>query len=188
MNILFLITKSEYSVFLKYIKHTALAFSMLFFIPTTYAQSQDELCYDLPHGENKLGSVNSVYIPHLNIAESWYTQVYVTNVSRKALNIKLSFDLANGEPYSFPDVVYQGQFSVENSPIQIDKGGAILRPGKTGLIILADNSSPGPVIGKLLWQADACLKSAVVATLRNTHALPMRYEQGLYPLNGGKPF
>jgi len=164
------------------------ASALLFFAVNTLANTQQNLCYPLAHGENELGSTNSKYIAHHAINAGWHSNFYVTNVSEKPVNIKLTFNDANGLAYSFPTTLFYDNFSSTNSPLDSLGGGAILTPGQTGMILLSGPSFPGTVTGKVTWQADACLEHAITATMRNTHSSSSRYSQGLFPLNNGDPF
>lgn len=152
------------------------------------AHEQQDLCYPLAHGEDGLGSSNFKYINHLEFGSTWHTNVYVTNVSHKSINIKMPFKNNRYEAHSFQSVVYYDFFNEENSPLNLETGGAILRPGETGLVVLRNSSYPGTVTGKVIWQADACLKHAITASVRNIHVTSSRFSQGLFPLNNGDPF
>lgn len=152
------------------------------------ATTGQDLCYPLAHGENGLGSTNSKYLAHHSINTGWQSSFYVTNVSEKPVNIKLNFNDANGAAYTFPNTLFYDNFSSGNSPLDNLGGGAILTPGQTGLVILSGPSFPGTVTGKVTWQADACLKEAIIATVRNVRHSSTLYSQGLFPINNGDPF
>jgi len=152
------------------------------------AHEEQDLCYPLAHGEDGMGSSNAKHLSHLVVSRTWYSQLYVTNVSRKSVNLKLQFTNSKGNNYKFPTASYLDEFNINNSPLSIETGGAILRPGETGFIILHSSNYPGTVTGKLTWQADACLDAAIIATIRNINTGDGGYTQGLFPLNNGEPF
>jgi len=56
------------------------------------AHEEQDLCYPLAHGEDGMGSSNFKYTNHLAFDSTWYTYVYVTNVSHKSVNIKMPFN------------------------------------------------------------------------------------------------
>lgn len=165
-----------------------LASALLLCAATASASTGQDLCYPLAHGENGQGSTNSKYLAHQSVNAGWQSTFYVTNVSDKPVNIKLDFNDANGNSYAFPTTLYYDNFTSSNSPLDTLSGGAILTPGKTGSVILLGSSYPGTITGTITWQADACLESAIIATLRNVRHNSSLYSQGLFPLNNGEPF
>lgn len=156
-----------------------------------YAQADSPVCYPLVHGEDGLGSTNSMYLPNLYTAGSeWYSVIFVTNTQKKPVNVKLNFFNFNGSTYIPYDTRQYGQFSSSNSPLSLDLGGAILRENQTGQIIIHDNALDHTkgMVGKVSWQADSCLDKAIVVNVRTVHTSSQRYDQGLVFLNGGNPF
>ena len=161
----------------------------LLFNSSAYANS--ELCYPLVHGENGLGSTNAMYLPNLYTSgANWYSTIHVTNAGYQPVNVKLEFFNFDGSAYFPYDTVSNAQFSGENSPINLNSGGAILRPNQTGLIIIHDSALDHAkgMIGKVSWQADSCLDKAIVVNVRTVYSSGHGYDQGLVFLNGGNPF
>jgi len=156
------------------------------------AQTENQdLCYPLAHGENGLGSQNSMLTPALIVGSvGWNTYVYVTNTSYKPINIKLEFLKYDATPYDPVRFRYFGIFDENNSPLNISTGGAILKPFETGGVDLYHNSISrnDGVIGRVSWQADFCLDKATKVDIRTFYDYGTNHGQGFVTLNGGNPF
>lgn len=146
-------------------------------------------CYPLAHGEEGLGSTNSIYMPFIHTrGSSWASRIYLTNTSNKNLNVKFTLRTEDGATYTPTQYSVSGSFSPTNSPLDDASGGAILAPFKSGHIHIHEDAYQGIFTGKITWQADACLESAMTGALRIEYVNSDRYDQGLVVLNGGNPF
>jgi len=156
------------------------------------AQTENQdLCYPLAQGENGLGSQNSMLLPTLVTGGvEWTTYLYFTNASDKPINVKLDFLKYNAAPYIPYTYTYSGQFSATNSPLQSDSGVALLKPLETGRLVIFDDNSPHEegFTGRVYWQADACLDSALKVDIRTAYNGNSRLDAGFITLNGGNPF
>lgn len=151
-----------------------------------HTDNQD-LCFPLAHGENGLGSRNSMFLPTLiTQGDNWYSVIYITNASLTPVNVKLDFLYYDGSTYIPYDYSYTGQFNAQNSPLNI----AILKPFQTGNFIIEDDNlfaSKG-INGKVQWQANKCIENALRVDVRTVQRNGSSYSQGLITLNGGNPF
>jgi len=146
-------------------------------------------CYPLPNGENGMGSSNSTYIPFMHTGSAnWTSAIYLTNTSDKNLNVKITLRTRDGEVYTPIQYSMFGAFSPTNSPFDHVVGGAILKPFKSAEIHLKDDNFHENFTGKVTWQADACLESAMTGAHRAHYSNSSRYDQGLTVFNGGNPF
>jgi len=146
-------------------------------------------CYPLAHGEEGMGSSNSIYMPFMHTGgASWGSVIYLTNTSNKNLNVKVTLRTIDGEVYVPTQYLLNGAFSFINSPFDQVVGGAILKPFKSAEIHLAEDSLNDSFTGKVTWQADSCLESALTGALRVRYSSSSRYDQGLTVFNGGNPF
>lgn len=155
---------------------------------TQESNNAQQHCYPLEHGENGLGSTNSMYIPHLLTHGGWTGFFYYTNTSQKNVNIKLDLKRENGNAYVPFEVVFSSEFDHIADISALSNGGVVLKPGRTGWFAIIDNSTTEVLSGKITWQADSCLPSAVVASLRNQYADGSRIDNGHVLFNDGKPF
>jgi len=140
-------------------------------------------CYPLVHGENGQGSTNFIRLPHLRTNGSWDNYITVTNESDKQVNVKLKFNDFDGAVYSPYSVFYYGNFDVTNSPLNLS--GAVLKPNRTAQISIRDPANPDTLSGKVSWQADSCIESALHVSVRSHN--PGGYTS-LLQLNGGQLF
>lgn len=140
-------------------------------------------CYPLVHGENGQGSTNFIRLPHLRTNSSWEIYLTVTNESDKQVNVKLKFNDFDGAVYSPYSVLNRGNFTSTNSPLSLS--GAVLKPNHTAQIVILDPANLDMLSGKLSWQADACIDSALHVSVR-THSTGGY--TSLLQLNGGQLF
>lgn len=153
------------------------------------ALANDELCYPLAIGENGLGSTNFQYLPPMITSGTNYKlYIFMQNVGPKSVNVKLTTHRSDASIYSPYDVDPGGVLSANNSPLNIESGGAILRPGELGYIAIYDQNMSEFFTGKISWQADACLKEALIVTVRNYYLTSYRFDAGIMLINDGKPF
>lgn len=139
-------------------------------------------CYPLVHGENGQGSTNFIRLPHLGTHDGWSIFLSVTNESDKKVNVKFKFSDMNGAVYNPYGYSFQGSFNTNNSPFEI--GGAILNPDHTAHITITDDAYQGVLSGKVIWQADSCINSALHVSVRSHH----NGLSTLLQLNGGQLF
>jgi len=145
-------------------------------------------CYPLPNGEDGMGSSNSIHMPYMYTkGTGWQSIVYVTNTSNKNLNVKITLRKQNGDVYTPTHTKMGGSFSPTNSPFDNVVGGAILRPFQSAHVQILDDNLNEVFTGKVTWQADACLESAMTGAHRAHYLDSSRYDQGL-TFNGGNPF
>jgi len=176
---------------MKLLKMLSLSLGLLTCFTAQANQSSDELCYPLAHGENGLGSRNSMFLPTLiTEATGWNAYIYITNTSYKPVNVRLDFLNYNASPYEPHTVTYFGQFSASNSPIDTSGVPALLGPHQTGFIRIFDDNVSQNIgfTGKVQWQADACIDKALRVDVRNAYLNGNRYSQGFVMLNGGNSF
>lgn len=140
-------------------------------------------CYPLVHGENGQGSTNFIRLPHLRTDTTWNNFISVTNESDKQVNVKLKFNDMEGLIYNPYSVLHYGDFTSTNSPLNLS--GAVLKPNHTAQIVVRDPDHIGMLSGKLSWQADACIDSALHVSVR-THS--SGGYTSLLQLNGGQLF
>jgi len=145
-------------------------------------------CYPLPNGEDGMGSSNSIHMPFMHTGGKWQSRIYVTNTSDKNLNVKATLRTNDGEVYTPVQYSMIGAFSPTNSPFDHLVGGAILKPLKSAEIHIYDNNFHESFTGKVTWQADACLESAMTGAYRAFYSTTSRFDQGLTVFNGGNPF
>lgn len=146
-----------------------------------------DLCYPLAHGEEGMGSRNSMFLPVLITTQEWHSHIHITNTSYKTINVTLDFLNYDASPYAPYSVEHFGQFSSKNSPI--NSSIAILKPFETGNITIYDNSTSyhESFTGRVSWQADACIDKAIRVDVR-TNLGGSNFNQGFVILNGGNPF
>lgn len=151
----------------------------------TNAQTTPEHCYTLAHGEDGLGSTKFMHLPHLLTGTNkWSSLIYITNISDKNINVKLTTDLYTGVSYTPNNTDHYG-FEPGNTPFN---DWAILASGKSARLVISDDNVTDFLAGKLTWQADACIEHGLVASVRNVFSESGRYDQGYVLLNGGNPF
>lgn len=143
-------------------------------------------CYPLAHGENGMGSTNTLNLPHMRTASSWMAHIYLTNTSDVFVNVKLKFKDFAGSVYAPKNYELYGAFNQSNSPLT-DIGGAILKPNETAKVVILDNSFQDALVGRVEWQADACIKEALLVTAKNNFNGSSAVST-LMLLNGGQPF
>lgn len=168
-----------------------LVLGMVYGFSANAQEPSEELCYPLIHGENGLGSRNSMFLPPLiTNGDKWSSYIYITNASYESVNVKLEFLNYDGSTYIPYDMTYSGQFNVNNSPLNLNSGGAILGAHQTGWVSILDAgiSHLTGFIGRVYWQADKCMDKAITVNIRNSYSSSTRYDQGYVTLNGGKPF
>jgi len=54
-------------------------------------------CYPLAHGEDGMGSSNSIHMPFMRTKGNWESIIYLTNTSDKNLNVKITLRTRDGE-------------------------------------------------------------------------------------------
>jgi len=145
-------------------------------------------CYPLAHGEEGMGSSNSIYAPFVYTGGNWQSMISLTNTSTKNLNVKITLRTNNGEVYTPIQYSMFGAFSATNSPFDQVVGRAILKPFKSTEIYIYDDNVHESFTGKITWQADACLESAMTGALRIEYFNSSHYDQGFVLFNGGNPF
>lgn len=145
-------------------------------------------CYPLAHGENGLGSTNSMHLPHMHTAGNWVAHVFVTNTGSKPVNVTYRFKIDDGAAYMPVNVGFHGRFNAVNNPLSIDTGGAILLPGQTGRVRIDDDNLQSTLTGTVHWQADSCIAHSLVASVRNSFWASDRNNSTTTFLNGGNPF
>jgi len=158
------------------------------FSAQAHTENQD-LCYPLAHGENGLGSRNSMFLPSFfTQSQSWSAAIFVTNTSYKSINVQFEFLKYDASPYAPYDVTFRGEFNNDNYPLNSEI--AILKPFQTGVITIHDNNNDNNkgFTGKVKWQTDSCLDKAIKVDIRNSYFTNSRFDQGFITLNGGNPF
>lgn len=153
-----------------------------------FADAPPATCYAIPHGEDGMGSTNSLHLPHMQTRNDWNAQVFVTNTSNKFVNVKLNFNNFDGSTYTPTNTELEGEFSNGNSPLSLETGGAVLKPGRTARVIIRDNNKYDALIGKITWQADACIDRALLVSVRSQYYYGSSLASTLIPLNNGFPF
>lgn len=171
---------------------TALLFAAASAFTSTNLQAHDDPqkhCYPLAHGEEGLGSTNSIHMPFMHTGGTgWQSIIYVTNTSYKNLNVKVTLRTYDGAIYTPTQYTMSGAFSPANSPFDHAGGGAILEPFKSARLQIKDDNFHESFTGKVTWQADACLESAMTGAHRIYYSASGHFDQGLVVLNGGNPF
>lgn len=153
-----------------------------------FADAPPATCYAIPHGEDGMGSTNSLHLPHMQTRNNWSAKVFVTNTSNKFVNVKLNFSNFDGSTYTPTTTELEGEFSSGNSPLSLETGGAVLKPGRTALVIIRDDNKSNALVGKITWQADVCIDRALLVSVRNNLQESGRASTTLIPLNNGFPF
>jgi len=153
-----------------------------------HASAPEAQCYPLVHGEEGMGSTNSLFLPHLSSEGNWQYFIYVTNVSEKYINVKLSQEDFQGAVFIPQTVTFDGAFSVDNSPIGFDSSKAILKPRESGRIGVFDANGPSILSGTVSWQADVCIERALLVTIRGNYNDKSRLGSNIFFLNNGQPF
>lgn len=144
-------------------------------------------CYPLVHGENGQGSTNSLYLPHLYLDSTWESYISVTNTSSEFVNVKLNFKDSAGVLALPRGVDYYGAFNASNTPLSVNSGGAILKPNESARVRVANVPVAEAVFGSISWQADSCIDSALLVTVRSQYS-ENRLASSLMLLNNGQPF
>lgn len=145
-------------------------------------------CYPLAHGEEGMGSSNSIYAPFvLSRGNGQIPLFFISNTSNKNINVKVTFRTWGGENYVPTKYLMSGGFSNSNSPFNVGNGGAILKPFESGRIRM-DNNEFDSLLGKITWQADACLETALVGAMANQYMDSRGFDKGFALFNGGNPF
>jgi len=161
-------------------------------LTATNAMAHDdaqEHCYPLAHGENGLGSRNTMSIVSLNAnGREWNTFLSLKNTSLKNINVKVKFRKNDGNTFVPIRIGYNEQFLGENSPINLKQGGAILKPFETGVVAIRDSGINDSFSVEVSWQTDSCIPHAISGALKNRYIAGSQYENALVLLNGGKPF
>ena len=165
--------------------------TLLLALAPSVAQAHDgnhAQCYPLVNGEEGMGSTNSIQLPHTHTSGSWTSYIYVTNTGYKKVNVKLNYTRFDSSVYAPVNVQYHGAFNSANSPLDLLNGGGILRPHETARITIRDDNYSEDLSGSISWQADACIESALVVSVRNQYSVSGRIATSLQVLNGGKAF
>ena len=76
----------------------------------------------------------------------------------------------------------------EYAPLDTYNGGGFLKPGESGVIGVFDDHHMQDFTGSISWQADACIESALVVTVRSTYSKNDRMTDSRIFLNGGNAF
>lgn len=147
--------------------------------------ASEATCYPLVHGENGMGSTNSLNLPHMRTFSLWYSVIYVTNVSNDFVNVKLNFKRYNGDAYHPVSYDFDGEFNSGNSPFSVEPSGAILKPGRTAKVTIFDDSYTEALVGSISWQADSCINEALSVSVRSHRS---SLGTSIDFLNGGQPF
>jgi len=151
--------------------------------------NKQEHCYPLAHGEEGLGSRNTMYVPYMRASGAeWDSVLYVRNISHSSINIKIKLRLPNGDLF-IPSTAFLGNgFHEMNSPLDTESGGALLRPNNGAYLYISNDSKSSWFTAEISWQADKCISNVLVGALRVQLSGSSKYDQGLVLLNGGKPF
>ena len=161
-------------------------------LTSTNAMAHDdaqEHCYPLAHGEEGLGSRKTYHIPYLYANNSqWNSLINIKNTSHKNINVKITFRKFDGSVFVPHRVDNYGEFASGNSPINLEHGGAILKPLESGLVTIRYSGFTQDFTAEISWQADSCIPHAISGSLRNRYISGDRFDQSLVLLNGGKPF
>ena len=159
------------------------------FSPSVFASSAPAPeCYPLVHGENGQGSTNSLYLPHLYLDSHWVAHISVTNTSKEFVNVKLNFKESRGIPALPNSVTYHGAFNTSNSPLSVNSGGAILKPNESARIAVLNVPIDESLFGTISWQADSCIDSALLVSVRSQYNVNVGFATSLMLLNNGQPF
>lgn len=153
-----------------------------------HASAPEAQCYPLVHGEEGMGSTNSLFLPHLLTDNAWSFYVTLTNTSEKFVNVKLRFNAYDGNAYTPQQVVYYGSFSAVNSPLLPSLSGAVLKPNETARVRILDDSNSEALQGRVSWQADSCISSALLVSVRSHYSTSTRFGSDIRLLNNGQPF
>ena len=173
-----------------------LLLSILLFLATTMtvfnalAHNEKLATYDsqnLCHPRIFFKKINSIYVPFVNSGSNLaHSLIYLTNTSDKDLKVTVVLRTIDGEVYIPNKYDLDGGFSEDNDPLL--EAGATLRPHKSAKIQISSDDFKGHENGKITWEADECLKSAMTGAVRNLYVEGGKYDQGLVFLNGGNPF
>ncbi len=166
---------------------SAVALSLGFSTVALASNAPAPTCYPIEHGENGMGSTNSMFLPHVFTQSNWQYFVTVTNTSDKFVNVKLDFKSPDGSQYTPYSFSLSGMFNSTNSPLSIN-GGAVLKPNETAKIAITDPANAVPLFGSITWQADACIDNAIVVSARSQFSDATRLGSTLIHLNNGQPF
>lgn len=163
-------------------------FTALAGIGTAAHAVTEPTCYVPVHGLFSDGSVNSIDFPVMTVSSNSYVEVHAKNISNKPLNIKAYFYDWDGARVTPENPEISDDFEMPYTPLSPDTTSGILFPGNVGTFKF-NTSATQRVTGKLRWQADACLDSAVEVTVRNSFwNLGIMTEGNLMVLNGGNAF
>ena len=155
-----------------------------------FAYNEKLATYDsqnLCHPSIFFKKINSIYVPFVNSGSNKaHALIYLTNTSNKDLKVTMELRTIDGEVY-IPNKYYlEGGFSEDNDPLL--ETGATLKPLKSAKIQISSDDFKGHENGKITWEADECLESAMAGAVRNLYVDGGKYDQGLVFLNGGNPF
>lgn len=162
----------------------SLGFSTVALASTTPAPT----CYSIEHGEEGMGSTNSLTLPHMLTDGAWTTFISVTNTSDKFVNVKVNFSAPDGSPYFPSHFNHNGMFNANNSPLMLNAGGAILKPNETARLNVHEDQYQEVLFGRISWQADACIDSALVVSVRSQYNAGGSFGTSIELLNNGQPF
>ena len=180
----------------------AIIFIVIFTVSSAMANTEYEIknpaeiieCYELAHGENGMGSTNSIIIPPFVLEGASLFQFSVVNIGEKSVNVHLTLFDQDGNRYEpLTGQTFLANFSSTNSPIRkLDgTGAAILKSLESGWMRL-DNSDPGFYHAVLTWQADSCLTEPTLVAYFDFQAIfnggSDRDFTRVITINGGNPF
>jgi|GEM_PF-5046417 len=166
----------------------AVIFSALVGFGTSALAVTEPTCYVPVHGKYPDGSINSIDFPVMTVSADSYVEVHAKNVSNKPLNIKAYFYDWDGNRVTPENPEIADDFEQPYTPLSPDSTSGILFPGNVGTFKF-NTSVTQRVVGKLLWQADDCLDSAVEVTVRNSFwSGGVMTEGNLMMLNDGKAY
>lgn len=157
---------------------TGLALCTLMSLP---ALAKHQCEYDAVTGYT---SSNEISTPAFLSVSSWQGYFFITNVSDQPVTVKMSLTNVNGGSLTPSTIVYDGNFSGANTPLNAN--GAVLQPGQLGEVFV-DNPTRHINVGKVSWEADACLSEALMVSMQ-TNQSGGGNGTTLTPLNDGKAF
>lgn len=117
----------------------------------------------------------------------WSGGFVVTNISDVPVKITLEQTDTDGNGYTPYSVSYTGHFNASNTPLNLIDG-ATLQPGQLGTLNIADPATAMINIGYINWEADSCIKNALLVTFYNQYNASSKYSSGRFHLNNGLPF
>lgn len=145
-------------------------------------------CYVPVHGFFPDGSLNNINLPIMTVSPNSYVEVHAKNISNKPLNIKAYFYDWDGARITPENAEISDDFELPYTPLSPDSSSGILFPGNVGTFKF-NTTTTQRVMGRLRWQADACLDEAVEVTVRNSFwDGAVMTEGNLMMLNGGNAY